>query len=184
MGQLPSADGNASMSNTSGKSPDFQALFEAAPTPFLVLNPDAEFTIAAVNPAYLRVTRTTSEQIVGRPLFEVFPDNPDQLDATGKANLKASLHRVLATRTTDLMAVQRYDIPRPEGGFEERHWLPVNAPMLSEDRNGCSYYSPCQGRHADPFAFDRRALRRSASRRRCESPASGSRRRSTALVTP
>ncbi len=121
------------MSNTSGKSPDFQALFEAAPTPFLVLNPDAEFTIAAVNPAYLRVTRTTSEQIVGRPLFEVFPDNPDQLDATGKANLKASLHRVLATRTTDLMAVQRYDIPRPEGGFEERHWLPVNAPMLSED---------------------------------------------------
>ena len=182
MGQLPSADGNASMSNTSGKSPDFQAAFEAAPTPFLVLNPDAEFTIAAVNPAYLRVTRTTSEQIVGRPLFEVFPDDPDQLDATGKANLKASLHRVLATRTTDLMAVQRRH-PRPEGGFEERHWLPVNAPMLSEDGTVVHIIHHVKD-VTQSVRLQQEGVAQSASRRRCESPASGSRRRSTALVTP
>ena len=33
------------------------------------------------------------------------------------------------------MAVQKYDIRRPEssrGGFEERYWSPVNSPVLSD----------------------------------------------------
>jgi hypothetical protein len=34
------------------------------------------------------------------------------------------------------MAIQKYDIRRPEaegGGFEERHWNPVNSPVLDKD---------------------------------------------------
>ena len=49
------------------------------------------------------------------------------------ANLRASLERVLAQRRPDAMAVQKYDIRRPEaegGGFEERYWSPVNSPVL------------------------------------------------------
>ena len=40
-----------------GLSADFRALFEAAPTPFLVLAPP-DFRIVAVNDAYLRATMT------------------------------------------------------------------------------------------------------------------------------
>jgi PAS domain S-box-containing protein len=110
---------------------DFRALFESAPGLYLVLTPD--LTIVAVSDAYARATMTRREEIVGRRLFDVFPDNPDDPGATGTANLRASLDRVLHDRTPDSMALQKYDIRRPEsegGAFEERYWSPLNSPVL------------------------------------------------------
>ncbi|WP_051256420.1 PAS domain-containing sensor histidine kinase [Cystobacter fuscus] len=116
--------------------PDFQLLFEQSPGPYLVAIPDADFTLVAVSDAYLRATLTTREGILGRPFFEVFPDNPADPNATGVRNLRASLERAMATRAPDTMAVQKYDIRRPEaegGGFEERYWSPINTPVLSPE---------------------------------------------------
>ncbi|WP_257457797.1 PAS domain-containing protein [Archangium lipolyticum] len=117
-------------------SPDFQLLFEKSPGAYLVALPDADFTLVAVSDAYLRATLTTREGILGRPFFEVFPDNPKDPNATGVRNLRASLERAVATRAPDTMAVQKYDIRRPEaggGGFEERYWSPINTPVLSPE---------------------------------------------------
>ena len=114
--------------------PDFRTLFESAPGLYLVLTP--ALTIVAVSDAYLNATMTKREEILDRGLFEVFPDNPDVPTATGVRNLRASLDRVLANRVPDAMAVQKYDIRRPEsegGGFEERYWSPVNSPILGAD---------------------------------------------------
>jgi len=114
--------------------PDFQTLFESAPGLYLVLEPD--LTIAAVSDAYLRATMTERAAILGRGIFDVFPDNPEEPEATGVENLRASLARVLAGKEPDTMAFQKYDIRRPEsegGGFEERHWSPVNSPVLGAD---------------------------------------------------
>jgi signal transduction histidine kinase len=114
--------------------PDFGAIFESLPANYLVLGPD--LTIIAVSDGYLRATMTQRVSMLGRHLFEVFPDDPDDPAATGVANLKASLQRVLTTKTADTMAVQKYDVRRPEsegGGFEERHWSPVNSPVLDGD---------------------------------------------------
>lgn len=59
-------------------------LFRASPTPFLVLAPDAScFTIMEVNDAYLAATMRTRDGLIGRALFEAFPDNPADLDADG-----------------------------------------------------------------------------------------------------
>lgn len=113
---------------------DYQRVFESTPGIILLLTPDLK--IAGATQQRLEATMTRLEDIIGRDLFEVFPDNPDDPDATGVANLRASLERVLKTRTADTMAVQRYDIPRPQeqgGGFEQRYWSPVNAPVLAED---------------------------------------------------
>ena len=110
---------------------DFRALFESVPDRYLVLAPD--LTIVAVSEAYLQATLTKRGEILGRHLFEVFPNNPDDPSATGVSNLRASLDRVLQHRAPDTMAVQKYDICRPEsegGGFEERYWSPVNSPVL------------------------------------------------------
>ena len=98
---------------------DFRALFESAPGLYLVLDPRLQ--IVGASDAYLSATMTAREQIVGRAIFEVFPDNPDDLNATGAANLRASLERVLHQRAPDTMAVQKYDVSRPAaagGGFE------------------------------------------------------------------
>ena len=112
----------------------FQRIFEAVPGALLLLLPDAGFTIVGVSDEYLRGTLKRREAIMGRPVFEVFPDNPDTPEANSTRNLAASLERVRATRSTDVMAVQRYDVPREDGaGFELRYWSPVNAPVLGDD---------------------------------------------------
>lgn len=111
--------------------PDFRTLFESAPGLYLVLDPD--LTIVAVSDAYLRATMTVRDDILGRGLFDVFPDNPDDPNATGVGNLRASLDRVRRELVPDTMAVQKYDIRRPEaegGAFEVRYWSPVNTPVL------------------------------------------------------
>ncbi len=115
-------------------SPDYGALFASVPDLYLVLSPSLR--IVAVSDAYLRATMTTRAKIVGQPLFEVFPDNPDDPGANGVRNLHASLDRVLSTRTVDIMPIQKYDIRRPEaegGGFEERSWSPQNIPVMGPD---------------------------------------------------
>jgi PAS domain S-box-containing protein len=113
---------------------DFRLLFDAVPDPCLVLDP--ELRIVSVNEAYLRATMTNREDIVGQGLFVIFPDNPDESGATGVRNLRASLNRVLREGVTDVMAVQKYDIRKPEsegGGFEERYWSPINTPVFRDD---------------------------------------------------
>ncbi|HMC42841.1 MAG TPA: hypothetical protein VKI20_07510, partial [Acidimicrobiales bacterium] len=72
--------------------PDFKLLFESVPGLYLVLNP--RYVIVAVSDDYLEATMTQRDQILGRGVFEVFPDNPDDAEATGVRNLRASLDRV------------------------------------------------------------------------------------------
>lgn len=110
----------------------FRALFESLPGPYLVLAPDLK--IVAVSDAYLRATMTTRDGILGRGLFEVFPANPDDPAATGVSNLRASLDRVRQTLQADTMAIQKYDVRRPDGVFEEKFWSPQNSPVLGADR--------------------------------------------------
>jgi PAS domain S-box-containing protein len=114
--------------------PDFQTLFEAAPALYLVLLPDApRYTVVAVSDAYTHVTRTRREDILGRGLFEVVPDDSSDPAAGGVTKLKASLARVLASRLADPAAVERYDIREPAetgGAFEKRWWKSKNSPVL------------------------------------------------------
>jgi len=121
------------------ETPDFRVLFEAAPALLIVLAPDSQFTILAASDAYLRATLIRREDVVGRGMFEVFPDNPDNPDdpsATGTASLRASLQRALRDRRPDAMPIQKYDIRKPAsegGGFEERYWSPTNYPVYAAD---------------------------------------------------
>jgi PAS domain S-box-containing protein len=115
---------------------DYQKIFESAPALFLILRADESFLILDASNAYLRATYTERDAIIGQPLFEVFPDNPEEGGATGTSNLRSSLRRVLAHGRPDTMAVQKCDIRRPAsegGGFEERYWSPVNAPVCGPD---------------------------------------------------
>src|ERR1700750_2453952 len=70
---------------------DYQKVFESTPALFLLLGADESFPILGASDAYLRATYTQREAIVGRTLFEVFPDNPLDEGATGTANLRSSL---------------------------------------------------------------------------------------------
>ncbi|HEY9725111.1 MAG TPA: ATP-binding protein, partial [Chroococcales cyanobacterium] len=113
---------------------NFQRLFESIPGLFIIY--DLDFVIVAGSDAYFQATLTKREEVVGRYLFEVFPENPDAPNADGVRNLRASLESVLKYRKPHTMAVQKYDIRRPDsvgGGFEERYWTPVNFPLFDEN---------------------------------------------------
>ncbi|MDH6218168.1 PP2C family protein-serine/threonine phosphatase [Streptomyces pseudovenezuelae] len=112
---------------------DYTGVFQALPGMVALLTPDLVY--ADANEEFLRMSRRTREQVVGRHLFEVFPDNPNNPAASGMRNLAASLERVRETGTRDAMALQRYDVEDPErpGEWEERYWSPVNAPVLGPD---------------------------------------------------
>ncbi|MEV6019431.1 SpoIIE family protein phosphatase [Streptomyces sp. NPDC051997] len=112
---------------------DYQALFAVTPSPCMVLGPD--LVLADINEAACRVTGRTREDLLGRYLFDAFPENPADPDADGVRNLHASLHRVLRSKEPDTMAPMKYDIPvagRP-GVFEERWWSAINTPVLGPD---------------------------------------------------
>ena len=111
---------------------EFEAVFNRTPHLYLVLDPS--FAIVAANDAYCAATMTERNAILGRSFFEVFPDNPGDYSADGVANLRASLLKVLKTRETDRMDVQKYDIrTRDTGAFEQRYWSPVNVPVMGAD---------------------------------------------------
>jgi PAS domain S-box-containing protein len=110
--------------------PDFKALFQAVLGLYLVLTP--KLRIVAASDAYLRATMTARDDIIGCDLFDVFPDNPGDPGATGETNLRTSLERVRQFRMPDAMAIQKYDVRRPDGTFEERYWSPLNVPILDD----------------------------------------------------
>jgi serine phosphatase RsbU (regulator of sigma subunit) len=109
---------------------DFAAVFQALPGAVAVLTPRLEY--ACVNESYIRLSGRTPDQLIGRYVFDVFPDNPDGGgDTSGVDDLKASLNRVLDTGERDSMALNRYDVERVDrpGTFEERYWSTVNTPL-------------------------------------------------------
>ncbi|MEU0946757.1 SpoIIE family protein phosphatase [Streptomyces canus] len=113
--------------------PDYGAVFQALPGMVALLTP--ELVYADVNEEFLRMAGRRREEVVGRYLFDVFPDNPNEPASTGMRNLAASLRRVVETGERDAMALQRYDVEVPgrPGMWEERYWSPCNAPVLGAD---------------------------------------------------
>jgi PAS domain S-box-containing protein len=120
--------------STRSPEPDFRRLFESAPAPYLAIRPDPpRYTIVAASDAYLRNTRTTREDILGRALFEVLADEPHDLRATGSRDTEASLARVIATGQTDVMPARSHEVRRSgvEGdALQERWWCPVHSPVF------------------------------------------------------
>ncbi|MFC3228108.1 PAS domain-containing protein [Marinibaculum pumilum] len=113
---------------------EYKRLFKAAPTKLMLLKPGS-YEIVAVTAAYLQSTMRSESDLVGKRLFEVFPDVSADTGADGVENLTRSLRRVELTKMPDSMGVQRHPIRRPNGEFEERFWSPVNSPILDDDGN-------------------------------------------------
>ncbi len=111
--------------------PDFEQVFQLMPGMCLVLDPS--FTIVAQNDEHARTTLTQGQQVIGRNLFAVYPDNPNDSGASGLAALRESLLRVMKTRKPDVMAIFRHDIRGASGPYQARYWAVTNSPILGAD---------------------------------------------------
>ncbi len=97
---------------------------------------DNTLRICGVNKAYERATQRERGELIGRPMFEAFPDNPDDPQACGVHHLTVSLEKVLRTGCSHDMWVQRYDIPdlANPGAFIPKVWAPRNSPVRDDGR--------------------------------------------------
>lgn len=92
---------------------------------------DKDLRYVAVNRAYEQVVMRSRDEMIGRHLFDLFPN-----DGESGQRVRDSLDRVFATGETDTLAYIPYDIPRPPelgGGMEQRYWTAVHTPVTGRD---------------------------------------------------
>jgi PAS domain S-box-containing protein len=114
--------------------PDFEALFRVSPYPYLLM--DRQLNIVGANDAYLKSTGRAEADLLGRYLFDAFPENPDDPGSTNVAEVRASLLRAIATGAPDTTAFLRYSVPRQGASgtvFDERFWSTVHTPVRGAD---------------------------------------------------
>ncbi len=106
-------------------------VLQQTPDSYLIVGSDLH--IEMVSDAYLQATFTNRKDLVGQYIFDVFPDTPGAAEANKFKNLRSSLEQVLSTKQPHRMAMQQYNVQRQDGGFEEKFWSPVNAPVLNAE---------------------------------------------------
>lgn len=77
----------------------YESVFRRSPIGGYLLSTTPEITILDVNDSFLHNVSLTREEMVGRGLFEVFPDNPDDPEDTGIEALRQSIGLAVSTRT-------------------------------------------------------------------------------------
>ncbi|MFP2904057.1 PAS domain-containing protein [Pyxidicoccus sp. 3LFB2] len=113
--------------------PPFDKLFNLSANPYMVLDRDLRYV--AANDAYLQVTASKREDLLGRRVFDLFPNDPADPANAPAQMLRDSFERVLRERRQDVLALIPYRVPRhtPEGVVEEeRFWSATHTPLLDE----------------------------------------------------
>ena len=108
-------------------------VFLSQSSPTLLL--DRDFTIEAVNRAYLAQTGRREDELVEVNVFEAFPANPAAPQTQSTKEFTDSFERVLRTRRPHHVGLLRYDVADPcrPGEFIEKRWTLVNSPVEDGD---------------------------------------------------
>jgi PAS domain S-box-containing protein len=114
---------------------EYDLIFDNSPSAMLIIDTDAPlYTILDVNKAYLNLTNSTREQLLGKPVFGAFPANPTDEVSKNIERTIFSFEQAISTKKTHTMSNYRYDIPvRGTDLFEERYWTTSNIPILNND---------------------------------------------------
>lgn len=123
-----------SLKSATGAEVLYTAFFEALTGNSLLLKTDApHFTILAATPAFLKQTNTLKEVLIGKGLFEAFPEQTAAPDHSGQRNISDSLQYVLQHKAVHHLPVQRYDLKNEDGSFTEKYWKACNTPVLTPE---------------------------------------------------
>ena len=121
-------------STTDQYSVGIRNFFTSLPGSNVLVLPNAPtFTIVAVSDAYLQATGRTREELMGRGLFDLFPNNPEDPHQMSVKTVRASLEYALTHKEPHHLERQRYDIILEGDTYTERYWATVNNPVLSDD---------------------------------------------------
>lgn len=110
---------------------DLAAAFEASTNPYMLLTPDLRY--AGMNAAYVAAVGMPREQMIGRPIFDIFTGGDGAEGAENVRQLKASFEKVLTTGERDHLALIRFAMPVVDASgvttYEERFWSASHTPL-------------------------------------------------------
>ncbi|HEY0896368.1 MAG TPA: PAS domain S-box protein, partial [Sphingobacteriaceae bacterium] len=116
-------------------STDYKSIFDNGPALYLILKPDpAGFLIADVSRSLLQTLGSTRDEVLGKPFFEVFPDNPADPGDRRRRSMRSILKAVRLQKRSVEMPLVRYDIySRTGGGYQVRYWNIKNTPVFNDE---------------------------------------------------
>ncbi|MFW6054069.1 MAG: PAS domain-containing protein, partial [Persicimonas sp.] len=110
---------------------------EKSPELTVVLAADSpDFTVVAASDAYLEMMTLSRDELIGRPVFDAFPENPGAPESVSVERIRTGLLRVIQDREPVSHGPFRFDIPRTAGGdsgFEKHFWSPRSLPVFDDD---------------------------------------------------
>jgi len=119
-----------------------------------------------VNDTFLETTAQKREDLIGKKLFEVFANNPEDPSDNDVDKFRRSLQRVIETGIKDIMPLQRDSVKKilSDGTefFEERFWSASNTPIF--DENGQLICISHQTSEVTDKVYADKALRKSEAR--------------------
>jgi PAS domain S-box-containing protein len=112
---------------------DYQNLFENLPEHYVLFKSDSPvFTMLAASKAYLSITGRTREEIIGKSLFDIFPDTSEIAAETGTGELQAALDAVIASQKQESTGILRYDLTDENGVLQVRYWQATHTPIIED----------------------------------------------------
>ncbi|MET0391166.1 MAG: ATP-binding protein [Polyangiales bacterium] len=111
---------------------DFRAVFDASPNAYMLL--DRELRYVYANRVYLQLTGSDLASLVGRHVFDLFPNDPDDPNNRSARLLRESFEKVLQTKHRDVIAFLPYSVAEVLGGKPVvRLWSASHEPVLDDD---------------------------------------------------
>jgi PAS domain S-box-containing protein len=110
---------------------DFESLFKILPERYVVFEAKSpDYTILAASSQYQKVTDKALDELIGKKLFDVFPDTSSQAKKTGKGDLQTSLDTVIETKRPESTGIIRYDLADENGDMQIRYWQATHYPII------------------------------------------------------
>ncbi|WP_422371033.1 HWE histidine kinase domain-containing protein [Hoeflea sp.] len=100
---------------------DFAAIFEKSPAPTMALNRNLEFI--AANPAYLEMVGKTVEDIMGRYIFDAFPETEERIEG-----LTSVFNQVFEGEEAEFVEVP-FRVEK-DGAIVEQYWTARHVPVI------------------------------------------------------
>lgn len=96
---------------------------------------DPDLRIRGLNEPYEAISLRGRDELLGGLVGDVFPENPDDPQASGLALLAASVESALSRNGADVMPIMRYDItdPREPDVFLPKLWTARNLAVHDGD---------------------------------------------------
>lgn len=115
---------------------DHKKLFQSLANAYIVYGvDDPDFTILEENRAHAKIAMVKRDEIIGKPVFDVFPDVSEEYLKTGMSLFKESVRKVIRTKQPDAMPNLKYDLVDKTGAITQKIWSLVHYPIFDDENN-------------------------------------------------